>query len=381
MAFDPNESLNKKDSILNRDWIFFKIKMLEEQQENAFNLLADCLTSVNFEDTKRLQDLITEFKNDLFSSIVPMGNEYVSARTSFSFSKSKTVDEIWNGLTQVFFIKDLVSSDVNIISKKLQDIYQQILKLGAVIHIIADNQCCKNVIPYIETFIENCSLHKVKEFNFDRETKFNELRKIAEKNFSNNQQNLEILLTSTQVGFASVSCKSSDYNTKEFIAEKLLCHYLTNTFLWEKIRTEGGAYGAFMWTDALEKNLSFSTYRDPKPFNSLSIFRQAFEDFLNNELEQQELEKIITGCYSKEVQPKTPSARGSIGFLRYLYDFSDEWLEQKIKILLAAKKEDLYEAAKRLLEFYDAENRQAVLCGKNMNKSKKNTGKIINLPI
>ena len=74
---------------------------------------------------------------------------------------------------------------------------------------------------------------------------------------------------------------------------------------------------------------------------------------------------MITGCYSKEVQPKSPSSRGSVGFLRYLYGYTQEAKKKKLEMLVQAKPEHIRQAAQEVLASLECYQRQAAIVNGN----------------
>ena len=100
----------------------------------------------------------------------------------------------------------------------------------------------------------------------------------------------------------------------------------------------------------LEGLLAFVTYRDPNPINSLSEFLAAIEQVLSEKLPEEELEKLITGRYSKEIMPSTPAGKGFVSFKNLLCGISYETKKAFVLNMINTTAEDLYGCAKRLLE-------------------------------
>jgi Zn-dependent M16 (insulinase) family peptidase len=186
-----------------------------------------------------------------------------------------------------------------------------------------------------------------------------------------------------QVGFAAAALPSSPYGTDEAAQETVFAHWLDNTLLWERIRTMGGAYGASSGTDSVEKVFILSTYRDPNPASSLTSFKECLTEASRVTLDTESLERAITGCYSREIQPRAPMAKGFVGFIRVLYGITDELREKKLTAMLGTTAEQLKQAAERIAASYDAVE-TAVLAGEKEAESVEkslSTGKIYHLPV
>ena len=55
----------------------------------------------------------------------------------------------------------------------------------------------------------------------------------------------------------------------------VLGHLLSTGYLWEKVRMEGGAYGAFSYPRNMDGLFLFGSYRDPHIARTLKAFREA----------------------------------------------------------------------------------------------------------
>lgn len=117
-----------------------RVKTLAEYAREGIGLLFDCFETPDFSDTKRLRDLALEYRNDFMSSIIPAGHSYAVSRCAASLSRSKTVEEIWSGLSQLYTARALVSQDINALSEKLQRIHKRLVGAGLCINITADSE-------------------------------------------------------------------------------------------------------------------------------------------------------------------------------------------------------------------------------------------------
>jgi len=97
--------------VAGRDWLIFRVKVLDEKIEAALDLSRRIIVDADFSDLRRLDDLIGEFKNDFISSIAPSGHSYALSRSSRLVSRSKAVEELWNGLSQFDRVRSFGSMD------------------------------------------------------------------------------------------------------------------------------------------------------------------------------------------------------------------------------------------------------------------------------
>lgn len=356
--------LAETDPLTGRDWLFLRVKTLTEYAREGIGLLFDCFETPDFSDTKRLHDLALEYRNDFMSSIIPAGHSYAVSRCAASLSRSKTVEEIWSGLSQLYTARALASQDINALSEKLQRIHKRLIGAGLCINITADSEGIREakdaLKPRLASFKSPASSAGLPIFSESGIKDLSALTRLDGTDES--KSSLSVYTAPSETGFAAAAFASSPFGTKESVYETLFAHWFTNNVLWEKIRTIGGAYGAFAYSDALECVFSFATYRDPDPLRSLDTYIDCLQKAARADLPKTVLERAITGCYSKEVQPRSPSSRGFTGFIRALYGIRDEQREEKIETLLSAREKDVRNAAVFLSERAQTV-KWALICG------------------
>ncbi len=364
-----------KDSYAGRDFLMLRVKMLEELSGETLALVFRFLRNADFSDTKRLGDLLLEYRNDLDSSLAPAGNQYAVSRASAFSGRSKTIDEIWNGLTQVHYIRSLsekmrTAGFPEELSLKLTAIREQLLSSGMIVNftgtasILASLQA--QLAEYTAGIDGPADPYPSEIARFQSLVAFSDEKKKTTV-FSPRDSSLELITAALQVGFSAAILPSPRYGTPDQPVDIVFGHWLSSGLLWEKIRTAGGAYGAFSYPDSLEDIFVLSTYRDPSPVKSLEVFRQSLVLASETTIDAMSLEKTITGCYSREIQPRSPSDKGFTAFIRILYGITDEIRRKKIERIVAVTSADMTACALRLLNDWPSV-RAAVLSGKKQVK-------------
>ncbi len=328
------------DPLFNREWLLLSVKMLEEKSDETIAMIFDCLETADFSDEKRLLDLLNECKNDMASSILPSGHQFAATWANSDRNRQKTIDELWNGLSQYYYVQKLLERPLPEIVSELTELKSMILNRGLVVNITAGTEGITKVKQAVEKRISGYTAPVPAE-----KLTWDSLKSLV---IGNSEKNV-LFDAKSQVGYSATGCDGAPRFTKESAAQAVLCHWLSNGLLWEKIRTKGGAYGAFAMYDTLEESVAFASYRDPNPIHSLEVFEEALEIAATYEFPATELEKAITGCYSKEIQPQSPKGKGFSGFMRSIYGVTQEMREEKVAALLQLTADDLHAAAKELL--------------------------------
>ncbi|QTQ16490.1 insulinase family protein [Treponema parvum] len=392
----------KKSVYTGRDMIIFRVKMLKEKTEDALKLVSDCLCSTDFSDVKRLQDLLNEYRNDLDESVIPSGHSFCAIRAERCVNRSKAVDEVWNGLSQLFEIHKI--NEVQKLTNRFNSMLEKIKKGGTVLHITADDESLKYALPKLKDFVKYAGLTAIgrapesakvgiasafSDFSANLNGEQARLiddeptRRVDYTSASGKRKpDIEIFTTRTEVGFSAQAFPASGWLTKESAAETVLAHWLSTTVLWEQLRTIGGAYGAYASSDPIEGTFSFTSYRDPDPLKTaeslLEFLKKTAVEISGKDgaFGKETLKKAVVGCYSKEIQPQSPGGRGFTGFLRCLYGITEKDREHKIKLLFSVTERDVKNALDRLVA-------QSEKCTKVCitGDAKDSSGKIMLLPI
>ena len=112
------------------------------------------------------------------------------------------------------------------------------------------------------------------------------------------------------------------------------------------------------------------------------LFRSAKLNELN--LSPSLIEKTIIGSYSDEIQPQSPSERGSTGFLYELTGLLQTSNRKLIDSIISIQSKDLTLSEKRFEDNLNENiTNKVIICSKELLSEKitKNTGKIIKLPV
>jgi Zn-dependent M16 (insulinase) family peptidase len=319
-----------------RNWIIFRLKCLDEKIAASLDLVLRLICEAEFGDYDHLNDLVLEMKNEIDSSLAPMGHMYASGRAGRNNSPSKKMEETWLGLSQIDFIHRLARMDIASVAAKLKSLQEKIAASGVIANLTG-------------LALENAMSGLGQRFSRFGAPK----PRLSVKDTSPAGAPVEVYSSpSLQVGFASQTHNAAVFDTKGQIAEMVLAHRLSTGALWEDIRMKGGAYGAFVSSDSLENCVSFATYRDPNPLRSLETISGIIKGGLSsgaiNSDGEDLLVKTIIGCYAKETRPRTGAENGLIDFYRFLYGVEDSYRKRKLERLVSVTTKDIDSAFSEL---------------------------------
>lgn len=364
----------KDQNFVGREWINFRMKILDDKLEQGMDLLSDILTGVNFNDTKRMKTLIRECVSDRKSALTGGGLGFASKRAKLNDTRESVIQELIYGITQIKHGMEYKEKDAGKLLKEFEAMFNTMKDSGCLLRIIADEDSMKHTEELLPGFISKAALKPLKPAV---KIPVEELRKLIYK--EDNTQ-IDVIPADTQVGYAAQAFQNSPSITENFAAESTLCEWINTHPFWEKLRTVHGCYGASISCDAADKVGTMTTYRDPSPEGSFPIFAEALKETAQHDFTQDETECAIISIYSSFAMPHTPQSEAAITCNRLLYAQTQEQVDKALELVLKVTPEDLKNAAQRLYENATSEtgmHSQAMMCS----KSSKYSGNILDLPL
>jgi hypothetical protein len=123
---------------------------------------------------------------------------------------------------------------------------------------------------------------------------------------------------------------------------EVITNYLRTTWLWERVRVQGGAYGGFCVFNHRSGVFTFISYRDPNLLATLENYDASAAFLRDLDLDPAELTKSIIGAIGEMDAYQLPDAKGYASMTRYLAGDSDQdrqrWREQ----ILGASADDFH---------------------------------------
>ena len=132
-------------------------------------------------------------------------------------------------------------------------------------------------------------------------------------------------------------------------AAAVVQHYLNTTWLWNKVRVQGGAYGGTCALDRHAGLFTFASYRDPNLLETLDVYDQTGAFLRDTAISDDELAKSIIGVIGHLDDYMLPDAKGFTSTLRYLVHETDESLQRYRDEILSTQPED-FQALGRALD-------------------------------
>jgi Zn-dependent M16 (insulinase) family peptidase len=338
--------------------MIFRMKVLHRNIQDAMQLLDEFLTQGDLCDLARMQNLLSEEKNQMISSVVPSGHAFARRTASAGFSMTYHRDEQWNGLSQVHLLASLAdrfSQEKERLVEKLATLRKHIYRKGRVgLNLTADAEGLSKLRLALEPLVQD--LPSGGEPGVPSEF-------IRRESVESVPTGVSI---PARVCYVAQVLPAPLYLSNQAPVLSVLSHELASGPLYQRIRVQGGAYGGHSIYDSINGNFAFLSYRDPNLEETLKVYRETVEEVSSKEIPGEELRKAIISTIASLDRPMGP---GNKGYLAMIWDFTgltddyrkkfrEKVLEVTPKLLLQAASEHLRpNLANSVLAVYAAEDR------------------------
>ncbi|MBV7335407.1 insulinase family protein [Chloroflexi bacterium TSY] len=299
-------------------WFFLHGKAVPEQAHELLNIMQDVLLTVNLDNQERFRQLVLEAKARKEAGLIPGGMGIVSGRLSANLTTAGWLSEQRGGLEYLFFLRQLaekVESDWQSVLADLEQIRSLLINSNTLIGNVAlDADNWSRFQPQLAEFITALPAQPV-----NLHTWHATLNPVHEG-----------LTAPAQVNYVGKAARLYDLGYQLHGSIWPITNYLRTTWLWDKVRIQGGAYGARCQFNRRSGILTYLSYRDPNLLETIDVYDQTAHFLRNLELSQDELTKSIIGAISSIDSYQLPDAKGSTSLMRHLFA-EDAASRQKIR--------------------------------------------------
>lgn len=280
-------------------------KSLMRKADKLCTLLHDMLTSVDFREIARIQELLTQHLYELQMNIQSSPLRYAINLAASSFTSGAWINEQWYGLNYFWQLQKLMASfkqNPHILIEALEQMRAYCLGAGH------------------NELVVTC--HE-REFSALQEAKFYGLLDVEARPAAPwiNLHNMETLpsqgrLISAPVAFTAMLFPTTAYTHPDTAALSVASEIMENVTLHKRIREQGGAYGSGA-TNSVQSGLFYCySYRDPNWITTLAAFREAIDVICKGDFDDHDLEEAKFGLFQELDTPIAPAGRGLTTYAR-----------------------------------------------------------------
>jgi presequence protease len=312
-------------------------RALASKLPRMFELMREILTKTKFDDVKRIKEIIQENKSRIEMRISNEGYTIACKRLFSYFSAEGSYLETITGLTYYKFIADIEKN----FESRIEEVKGNLQKLMGLIFrrdgLIAGVTCEEG--DY-RSFAENLNL-MLKEINAEKHPSMQYAFETKSLN--------EGLMTQGKVQYVAQGYNFIKLGYPYTGSLQVLRTISRYNYLWNRIRVQGGAYGAF---SGFEKNgnMFMVSYRDPNLKETLKVYEEMYDYLKDFHIDEREMTKYIIGTVSRLDLPLTPFMKGERAIENYMRKITPEDLQKEREEILSTKQEDMRALADMVLE-------------------------------
>jgi hypothetical protein len=308
-------------------WLFLRGKSTMDQAQEMLDIMRDVLLTVSLDNQERFRQMVLRAKASLESGLVPSGHSVVNRRLRSYFTESSWVSEQMYGIDYLFFLRRLVEQVAH-------DWPSVLAKLETVRSILISRQ---NMLANVTLDAENWHVFQPQLANLLKQLP--DVPVTMEKWEWRRPFQNEGLTIPAQVNYVAKGGNLYDLGYQEHGSVAAIINYLRTTYLWEKVRVQGGAYGGLINFSNYTGVLTYYSYRDPNLLQTIDVYDNV-ANFLQRELSDDDLTKSIIGAISAIDSYQLPDAKGYTAMNRILTNSSDEYRQKMREEILGATSAD-----------------------------------------
>jgi len=319
-------------------------------------IVQELLCEADFSDAARLGQLVQEELAGLEQRLAPMGHRMALSRVAARFSESGMLNEAFHGVNQLFFLRRLATvmrTNPGAVLQALDDFRTLALhRQGLVCNVTAPSASLQGVQEALDGLVVSLPTAP------GDAAATGDFEDLMGPDYSRPDAGAyaldaarEGLQLTSQVNYVAKAANiySLGYSFHGAILAGI--RLLSTGWLWDRVRVQGGAYGAFCHLDRLSGALSMASYRDPNITRTLQAFDEAAQALERMARDREALESAIIGTVGDIDEHMLPDAKGLTSLFRWLAGDGEEVRQTMRDQLLAADGKDLTAFVQALRDF------------------------------
>jgi Zn-dependent M16 (insulinase) family peptidase len=317
-------------------WLFLRGKATMDKAGDLLTILNDILQTARLDNQERFRQIVLEAKADMEAALVPQGHRIVASRLRALFDEAEWASEQTSGVDHLFFLRNLaeaIDQDWPRVLEKLERMRKSLINRSAMLcNVTIDQANFTRFHPLLAGFLNQLPIASAVPSAW---------RPAARQSF-------EGLTIPAQVNYVGKGADLYQLGYPYDGSINVILNYLNATYMWERVRVQGGAYGGFATFNQRSGVFAYLSYRDPNLLSTLENYDQAAQFLRTLDLSQEELTKSIIGAIGAIDAYQLPDAKGFTSMQRYLAGENDAERQQWRDETLSATVNDFKSFAKTL---------------------------------
>jgi presequence protease len=299
-------------------WGFLRAKAMASQTGDLVDILRDILLTVKLDNRDRFRQMVLEAKAGKESQLSLGGHSVAATRIRAHFNPADWAAEQMSGLTNLFFLRQLAD--------KVENDWPAVL---------ANLEAMRSILVNRNNMLFNVTLDAANWSRFQPQIAglIGALPAAPPQTVTwaaRMEGESEGLTIPSQINFVAKGANLFDLGYHLHGSHRVVLNYLNLTYMWDRIRVQGGAYGGSANFDHLSGVFTFLSWRDPNLIGTLDNYDRAAEFLSTAELTEDEITRTMIGAIGQMDAHLLPDAKGYTSMMNVLTGYTDD-LRQKMR--------------------------------------------------
>lgn len=298
-------------------YLFLRGKVMAPQAPQLLAILSDVLLAGRLDDRDRFRQIVLESKARRESSLLSRGNSFAAGRLAAHFTEAGWIDEQLGGLAGLEAVRGLaaaVEQDWPAVLARLARVRAALLRRAAmVVNVTLEPEARASFLPGLAAL-----LAALPEGGVLRPASWERPALPLREGFT----------VPSQVNYVGKAASLLGAPYELHGSALAIATYLNTTWLWEKVRAQGGAYGAHGGLDLLSGLFTYTSYRDPNVLRTLDNYDGTPQFLRGAAPDDDEVTKAVIAATGRLDTYQLPAAKGFTSLTRVLTGRTDTWRQQ-----------------------------------------------------
>lgn len=321
-------------------YLVLRGKSTADQAGQLHDLMAEMMLEAKLGDREVFKQLVLESRAGMESRVQAGGHSVAAGRLDAMDSTAGYVNEQLGGLAQLEYLKALtarIDSDWDGVVADLEKIRAAVVsRANSVTNLTADAKTLDAAAGAVASFLDALPAAGVGAATEPWSTSL----VLPSVN--------ELITVPTQVNYvgkgANLFKSGYELHGSAYVVNKLL----GTTWLWDRVRVSGGAYGGFSDFDSHSGMFTYLSYRDPNLLKTVANYDGTVQYLKDLKIGGDELTKAIIGTMGDLDSYQLPDSKGYTSLMRHLLQVKDAERQQRREEVLATTEKDFHEFGEAL---------------------------------
>jgi hypothetical protein len=308
--------------------LFLRGKATAENLPALLELMGEVLLEADFSDAERLGKIIMESKARREQRLIPAGHVLASTRLKARTGVAQAMSEAMTGLSGLMFTRELAARMDSAPEGVTRDLHRLLSLLlsrrGLIVNLTCDGKTIASALSRIGALAADLPDQELSPAP-------RAIPALPER---------EGLCLPAQVNYVAAGGNARALGFEPGAAAAVAAKFLRAGYLWDRVRVQGGAYGASCAYSRLSGNLTFASYRDPNVAKTLDAYSGIGPYLSSLSLDSSELEKSIIGSIGDIDHYMLPDAKGFTALARELTGEDADYRQAAREAVLSASRAD-----------------------------------------